>query len=59
MLTEEEEEAVAAANLLYDATPADQELTESGTVGEASLALFSFLFFLYASSWVPTDSLTV
>ena len=35
-LTEAEQEAVTATLLLYDAKPADQELTEKGTVGEVS-----------------------
>lgn len=33
-LTEAEQDAVTAATLLYDSTPALQELTEKGTVGE-------------------------
>lgn len=33
-LTEQEQEAVDAATLLYDSTPQLQELTEKGTVGE-------------------------
>lgn len=36
VLTEEEEDAVQVARILYDATAADQELTESGTAGEVS-----------------------
>lgn len=36
LLTEEEVDAVNAASLVYDATQADQELTESGTIGEVS-----------------------
>lgn len=33
-LTEEEQDAVDTATLLYDSTPALQALTEKGTVGE-------------------------
>lgn len=43
MLTEEEEEAVDTAKQLYDATAGDQELTESGTVGEVGAELPSAL----------------
>lgn len=41
LLTEEEVDAVNAASLVYDATQADQELTESGTIGEVSASRFA------------------
>lgn len=39
-LTEEEQDAVTAATLVFDPKPADQELTEKGTVGEVRLVIW-------------------